>query len=381
MTPEARVALYFFVQFMSVGMINAFAGIWFGSLGLSAFQIGVIGALPVALLLFLALSVGRIADRARDWRQVIVGGAILSALFPVGLLFSTAFWAVLVFWTGMAVTQRAIVPVTDAAALRLARRRGVEFGPMRALSTLGYLIVILIAGYAMGDGGLWLFLPVFLALGALRAVVALALPRMRAEDHRPRAAPVRLTGKLSRVFLLTVAGFALVNTSHFVLNSFQGYLWAQQGISIGVIGGLIALGALSETAMFTWFRQVARRFSSRALIAAGAGLAMLRWIAMAAEPGVPVLVGLQCLHAVTYAMGFLACTNFIADHTSEDNAAEGQSVLVVMELGFSIAIMLLFGALAGAAGSGAYLVSVVFAGAGLLCVASVLRRPVGMGAA
>ena len=80
MTPALRVQLYFFVQFMSIGMVNAFAGIWFDSRGLSSVQIGAISAVPNLIVLLIVIGVGRIADRASDWRQVIIICAVTSAL-------------------------------------------------------------------------------------------------------------------------------------------------------------------------------------------------------------------------------------------------------------------------------------------------------------
>ena len=49
-----------------------------------------INALPVLIMLGLNLFVGRLADRAADWRQVIVAGALLSAAIPFGLFFARA---------------------------------------------------------------------------------------------------------------------------------------------------------------------------------------------------------------------------------------------------------------------------------------------------
>jgi PPP family 3-phenylpropionic acid transporter len=146
-----------------------------------------------------------------------------------------------------------------------------------------------------------------------------------------------------------------------VLNAFQGLLWAEQGIAANVIGLLIGLGAVAETVMFFAFRRFAARFAARDLILIAALVSVLRWVAMSFAPGVPVLVGLQLLHSVTYALGFLACTNFIADSTSEDIAAEAQSFLVVLEQGLAIFALLGFGWLAGMWGAGSYLGSAALA--------------------
>jgi PPP family 3-phenylpropionic acid transporter len=128
-------------------------------------------------------------------------------------------------------------------------------------------------------------------------------------------------------FLLPLVGWSIVYSTHLILNAFQGLLWKQQGIPADIIGLLIALGALSETAMFFAFR----RFAARNLILASAVVSVARWIAMSFSPGVEILFGLQLLHSVTYALGFLGCVNFIANSASEDIAAEAQSFFVVLQ--------------------------------------------------
>ena len=352
-TSAQRMQVYFFAQFLSVGMINAFAGIWFDSIGLTPFQIGIIGAVPVLIPLMITLFVGKLADKAGDWREVIIIGAVAAGLFPIGLFFVGGFWGVLVVWTLLATAQRVVVPVADAAAMRMSRRGGVDFGKLRGLSTIGYLLVIMVAGYALKDMGVAAFLPIFVTLGLVRLFASFGLPKMR--DGSDRAArTAKLSGVLKPWFVLPLVAWALIDSNHIILNSFQGLLWAKQGISTEVIGLLIALGAIAETIMFFGFRRVARRFSPLTLLTGAAFFSIVRWCAMAQAPDVPWLIMLQMMHALTYAMGFLACTNFIADNTSEDIAAEAQSLLVTIELGMTAVALVVFGWLAGLYGPLAY---------------------------
>ncbi len=89
---------------------------------------------------------------------------------------------------------------------------------------------------------------------------------------------------------------------------------------------------------------------------------------MAYSPGVPVLVGLQLLHSVTFALGFLGCMNFIANWTSEDIAAEAQGFFTMLQQAFAVVAITGFGWLAGDYGAKAYLASAVFAAIGAVLV-------------
>lgn len=369
-SPERRTTTFYFTLFMYGGAMNVYASIWLSGKGLTGDQIGWINALPIFIMLVLNLVVGRLADRAPDWRQVIVVGAVLAAVLPVGLFFVNGFWGILFFWTIANVAQLAIGPVVDAAAMRLTARRGSDFGLMRAWGTFGYLLMLVVTGYLIGWFGPQIFLPLAVTLALIRAAAALWLPQFRApaDERLPTEGATRLRQVLKPWFLLPLIGYAMIFATHMLLGAFQGLLLERQGLSLNVIGLLIALGALSETAMFFVFSRFAARFRPRQMILLSAIVTVLRWIAMAFEPGLPVLIGLQLLHGITFALGFMACIGFIAKWTSEDIAAEAQGFFSALMLGMSVLALAGFGQLADAWGAQAYFASAAFAGVGGLAV-------------
>ena len=365
-SPERRTTAFYFTIYMYGGAVNVYGAIWLAERGLTGEQIGTINAVPIFLMLVLNLVVGRIADRAADWRQVIVAGAALAAVFPLGLFFFQDFWGILFFWTAATVAQLAIGPVLDAAAMRMATRRGADFGVMRAWGSIGYLVMIVATGYLIGWFGPVIFLPLIVALAIIRAVVALWLPPFRApaaERQAPSGA-TRLRHVLKPWFLMPLTGFAMVFSTHLILNAFQGLLFERQGISIDIIGILIALGAASEAILFFVFGRFTARFRPRHMLLLSAFVTVLRWIAMGFEPGVPVLFGLQLLHGISFGLGFMACIGFISKWTSEDIAAEAQGFFSALQLGMSVLTLAVFGALADTYGAQAYFASAGFAALG-----------------
>jgi PPP family 3-phenylpropionic acid transporter len=70
----------------------------------------------------------------------------------------------------------------------------------------------------------------------------------------------------------------------------------------------------------------------------------------------------------TVGLSFLGVTNFIANWTSEDIAAEAQSFFVMLRQIVTVVTLLGFGVLAGAIGSGAYFVAAILSGAGAVMV-------------
>lgn len=379
LTPEMRTSAFYASFFTGNGAAVMFLPIWLSGKGITPEEIGLINAVPIAVILAFNLIVGRVADRAKDWRHVIVIGALIGGIVPIGLFFVNEFWGILLFWTLAGLPGGAIGPVLDAAAMRLARRNGTDFGVMRAWGTVGYMLFNGLTGYLVVWFGADVFVPLFVGLALLRAGVALQLPAFRAPAEQvtlaavatPQAAKLRDVAK--PWFVLPLFGFCMVFGTHIVLNAFGSLIWKEQGISEDVIGPLIALGAASEAAMMFLWKRFGGRVSARMIILISAGVSVLRWFAMGLEPGVGILIALQLTHGITFAIGYLGCVHFIANWTSEDIAAETQSLFVVGQQLLSVIALVGFGWLVPGLGAQAFFVAAAFALVGAACVWVSLR--------
>lgn len=372
--PETRSSIFYLTLFAPSASGAVLAGLWFHDRGLTTEQIGLISAVPLFAMLVLNLLVGRVADRAPDWKRSIVVAAALSALFGAGLGLGQGFWSILLIWSATVIAHSSIVPVIDAAATRLASRRGSDFASMRGWGTVGYLVVLVATGYV----GLWTgpaaFLPLFVGLSVLRMVLALQLPRFRG-DGAATGGATRLRHVMKPWFLLPLAGYAVIYGTHTVINAFMGLMWQGQGMGPEVTGLLIAVGALSETVMFFAFRRIAPHFRSRTLILVSALVTVVRWMAMALSPTLPWLFVLQSLHGLSYAVGFLACVGFITRWTSDEIAAEAQSFFVMLQQAMAVISLYGFGWLMGHFGAGAWWGAAGFAALGTLAIWRSWRWP------
>lgn len=367
LTPELRTTSFYFTLFMAGAPATIYAGIWFAERGLSSEQIGIINAVPVLLMLLLNVVVGRIADRAPDWRTTIVLGTVLAGVIPIGLFFVHEFWGILLLWTLAVVPISAIGPVLDAATMRMTRRRGSQYGPIRAWGTVGYMSTLLVVGFLLTQFGGGMFLPLFVGLSLLRGLVSFGLPRFRGPEGEPTpvsSGASHLREVMKPFFILPLIGFAMVFGTHVVLNAFQALLWKEQGFGSDLTGPLLALAAFAEAAMMFSFRRFAARFPARSLILVSAIAAVFRWICMGLQPGIEWLIPLQLLHSVTFAMGFMGCVHFIANWTSDDIAAEAQGFFTMLQQAMSVIALIGFGWLTGMFGAKAYFVAAAFAGLG-----------------
>lgn len=379
LTPELRTTAFYFTYFMGPGAAVMFLPIWLSEKGITTEQIGLVNAVPVFVILALNLVVGRLADKAKDWRQVIVIGALIAGIVPIGLFFVNEFWGILLLWTLVCLPGGAIGPVLDAATMRMTRRNGSDFGTIRAWGTVGYMLFNALTGFLVVWFGSDIFVPLFVGLALLRAAASLQLPAFRAPPGLVTVASVRpQAGKLGEIitkpwFILPLIGFAIIFGTHIILNAFGSLLWKEQGVSESIIGPLIALGAASEAGMMFVWKRFGGRVSARHLILVSAVVSVLRWTAMAFSPPVWALVLLQLTHGISFALGYLGCVHFIANWTSEDIAAETQSLFTVLQQIAAVIALIGFGWVVGNFGAHAYLFASLAAVIGAFCIWLSLR--------
>jgi len=358
--PELRAAIYHFTVFGTNGVASVYFGIWLATRGINPDEIGIINAAPVLLMLAVNQLVGRIADRASDWRGVIVALSVIAGLVPVGLFFVSGFWGILLIWTLSIMPAFALVPVTDAATLRMTQRRGSNFAAVRAWGTVGFMLASVASGPIIGHFGDAAFVPLFVALAASRALLAFQLPRFKGapvagtNEHRQGATVLRQV--LRPWFVLSLAGLGVLYSTHGAFGAFAALEWSKQGVPEALIGPLVGVMAAAEAAMMFLWKRLNLKISARHIIIFACFVAACRWSALAFAPPLPVLFALQTLHAITFAMGYLGGIYFIANWTSEHIAAEAQGFSYVMQQAMSVIALLGMGWSYGALGHWAWVV-------------------------
>jgi PPP family 3-phenylpropionic acid transporter len=384
-SPELRASIYQFTVYLPGGVASVFLGIWLSEHGIPADQIGIINALPTLLLLLLNMIVGRVADKADDWRTALIGISIVSALTALPMYFVSEFWGILLIWGLCASSNGLVAPVIDAATVRMTRRNGTDFGVIRAWATVGYVV---------GAGGLGLFLNVlgsgafvtlYVVMVVARAGLAFLLPRFRAPapqatlaDAAPEAVaqPSRLKDALQPWFILPLLAFALVNSSNAVIGGFGALLWHENGIPSYFLGPLLGFAAVGEAVlMFVW-RRFGGRVTARNMILVGAVAGLIRFTIMAFNPPVEVLFLTQSLHAFSFGMGYFGVVHFIANWTNEANAAEAQGFANMLNMAMAMAALTVFGVLVEFFGAYAFFYSSVTSLLAIGCVLwSLKMRP------
>jgi PPP family 3-phenylpropionic acid transporter len=387
---QGRASSFYAFKFLAVGIAVPFLPLWLKSQGLSDSQVGFINSVPIWSMVLINIFVGRIADKASDWRQVIILASVLSGLASVTLFFAEGFWAILFCWTLTVLPFMVGAPVTDAATVRMARRRNIDFAMIRVWGTGGYVAANLFSGWMLNLSGVGLFLPLFVSFCLMRGLMSLQLPKFRSEapeDDKlagekvatpPHPLQAQQFNHVFRPwFAFAILGSAFIVASHGPLYAFGSILWDQAGLPSTVIGPLWAIGSGAEILTFFVFARVAKRFSARHLLIFAASVTVLRWVGMGFDVPVWGFFVLQLLHAISFGITYLGTLNFVANWTGEGFAAEAQSMVHVVSQASLATFIVLFGFVFTIFGAPTFFLSALLAaiGGGLVLVSLLLVNP------
>jgi PPP family 3-phenylpropionic acid transporter len=373
LSPGTRVATFFAALFIAAAVNTAFLPLWFADRGIGPGAIGQILGAASLLRVITGPVWGSLADRFGRRRPVLLGAAISATITSLLYLVLHDFLPLLLLSVFQASASSALNPLIDSLALTLARERRLVYGPVRAVGSAAYMVASAATGWLLTRTGTWI-VPLLLAMAysscgtvatalpeaATRPVVAHPLGGLRLLGHRP--------------FRLIVVASALIQGAHAAYYGFAPLFWRSQGFSDSTIGLLIAEGIVAEVALFAWGRRLVERLGPAGLTACAAAASVLRWGVTAAVPPLPVLAGVQLLHAATFAMQHLSAMLVLSRAIPPERAATAQALHSALGMGAPTGMMMLLSGWAYARWGGAVFLIMAAMGGAALPVALKLRR-------
>lgn len=335
---SARLGFYYYAIFIVAGIHMPFWPVWLSERGLSAGDIGLLTGSALLLRVITGPLIAFASDRAgRRRAQIILFSVLLGVSFA---LFSFAHSFITIFLITLLTSTLipAIMPLLDTITLTQATENRVDYGRIRLWGSVSFIATSMAGGYVLARAGHKIILPLILTGCAVTVAASLLLPRETAPVAARRRVHWREAMHLcrDRRFLLFLAAGSLIQAAHAVYYTFGTLNWQRLGFSGGVIGSLWALGVIAEIILFMFSRRVTARFSPAILLALGGGAGVVRWGAMAFDPGIGVLAPLQCLHAFTFGATHLAAMQFILRAAPAHLAVTAQGVYAAISMGIVI---------------------------------------------
>jgi PPP family 3-phenylpropionic acid transporter len=329
------VALYAML-YGAFGVASPFMPRLFESRDLTQREIGTVLAAGLLMRLATGPLLGRIADRSGRLREVLAACLVVAAAASAALAGAGGFW--LVF--ALAVVQAgALAPTTsiaDALAVNTdppgGRTGRFEYGWLRGGASLAFVLGTLLAGQLISAEDLALAIWANAALLLAAVAVTMALARANSDAVRRTG-----TGESTLAAMRTLLGLpafrnviavaALIYGSHAMYDAFAVIRWHAAGLDPTAISVLWSAAVTAEVVVFLLIGPaLIRRLGPRgaAMLAAIAGI--VRWSVLGYTSSFVVLLVLQPLHGLTFALLHLACMREIAQTIPPRSAATAQAL-------------------------------------------------------
>jgi PPP family 3-phenylpropionic acid transporter len=349
-----RLALFYGTMFGMLGTHLPFFTVWLNAVGVDAFWIGIITAVPAVTRFTVLPFVTGLAERHQALRGAIVvtafattlGFCVLGTQHQPVLIF-LAYALTCCLWTPMG-------PLTDAYALRGVARYGLNYGPLRLWGSAAFVVGALACGLLVDVIAARHLIWVIASVAALGAFVSLGLQPL----SRPKSAPHLLQGAGALLrdpgFLAIIVTSALIQGSHAAYYIFASIAWQQSGLGGLTIAGLWSLGVVAEIALFA----LSPRFTLPPvmLVVIAALSAVARWVITAQEPPLPILAIVQLAHGLTFGLTQVGTMGLLLRHVPGHVMARGQGYLAACSGIVSSSASILAGAVYAGYGQGVYYV-------------------------
>ena len=325
------------LQFSYLAALSGFSNyltLYLYDAGFSELQIGIVYAVGAPATLLIQPLIGRVLDRFRNFRQMVVGGLLIFAVgvgvMPfLGVIPALRLALVLIVTT----VSKQFGGVFDLWTYQLQYEYpGVEYGKSRGVGSIGIGIATLVMGYFIEWWGFGALFSVTVALLVIVTAASLRLPNPTGTaPSRKDEAPA---GDCSRIWhgpiLWYIASFLVLKISVTVIHIFSSLLVERLGGTSSTYGITILLCAITEVFIFTYWGRCCSKVPPRLayLLCVAIVLGGCVWTSLA--PNLPLFLVGRISLTIAYAMYTIFNLEYIRSHVPA--CAQGRVFLTLSAL-------------------------------------------------
>lgn len=361
-----RIASHYVTIFWLIGFSLIYFPPWLAERGFSDVEVGYILAAAFWAKVPFNLLLGHWVDATGARRRWI---ALLSFIVALGipfLWFELSLSLMILVWgiTGAALAVSS--PLTDNLSVLARKTPGFDYGKVRLWGSWSFILAALVGGQLFQAHGIEWVLYLMIGGAVLVLVSGVCLPDLRAPAGRFKRFALwdvlRIPG-----YKMCIVIAAILQSSHAVFYGFATIHWQMAGIDSATISLLWAEGVLAEILVFFFAAWFVKHLSVARLFCLAALSGVVRWTGLSLSTELPVLIGLQLLHAGTFALTHLAVFEFISQRIPPQLTASAQTLYDIVSAAVVFALaMMLAGALYEYCGGQAFLAMTGFSLAAML---------------
>lgn len=333
-----RIRLFYAAYFAAMGLVLPFFPVYLDGRGFDAVLIGFMTGLMALAKVVAPPWIGHLLDsRPQDQgHRFIVIASWLAALaaLVIAFVFNIYLLALIVLLFG--VLWAAVLPLADGLSVAVSELEMADYGRLRVWGSIGFVLASLLGGVWLTGEHIDTFPYLLAALMVVLALAARGFPRVE-QLHDADSGATPFPG----AFYLLLAVAFIMQVSHGAYYGFFSLYLADAGFSGWQIGLYWVIGVLAEIVlMWRWSRAVQMR-APAVVFSLCLALAALRWLGTGLTTHMVLLIGLQLLHAASFAAFHVSAIAWVK-RIAPDNrhgAAQGLFSAAGFGLGTTVGIM------------------------------------------
>ena len=330
-------AFYFF-HFFGVGVMLPFVNIFYNSIGIEGFKLGVLNASPRVAAMIMPFIFGAIADKYKIEKKLIFISTMIASLVAFYLWNIRDFWVLFFCVTFFYFLKSPVVPIVENLCLKEAKKSKIDYGKIRWWGSLGFIIAALITGKVIDlYNENYIFLLVSIS-GIISGIFILLVP-----DNNEKRKPfflsqlfisIRDNKNLLRFFIVST----IVSATSGPFGLYFSIHLKSLGMSSFLIGFAWILGVVSEIFFLFFAGKIRSYIGVKLMIIVGIFATAVRWELIAITDEILFLISIQILHGLTFGVLHAASIQYIDMQSREDHKNSIQSLYSVSTYGIGSTI-------------------------------------------
>lgn len=319
-----------------LGLFNPYLPLWLKDAGLSVAGISIIMALQSLSRMVGPYFWGNASDKTGRPVQLLQIAAFVAWIATWGFFWHHPVWLALVLFIFF-INTSAMVPLSETAIAQALLKSGSfdlkRYGRIRVWGSIGFMIVVFLAGLLFENFSVKSFVPLSLASLLLLVVICWRLPHQTIVSHVVQSGSIVSVLKKPEViwFFLCVFFHILSHTGIYV---FLTLYLDSLGYSKTMIGLMWVASVITEILWFILQSRWLHHLSASAWLLLCAGLAVVRMGFTATSADVIwILLLTQASHAITFAAHHSVCVGWVIEFFPGSLRGRGQALYTMIGYG------------------------------------------------
>ncbi len=321
-----RIAGFYFFYYAFIGMFAPYWSLYLKSIHFDAVEISILLSVQPVMRMIAPNLWGWLADHTGKRLYVLKIAATLSAVFYMGVFFTTSFWGMLLVLALMSFFWSASMPLVEATTLSYLGKHSARYGRIRSWGSIGFIMTVVGLGYAFDHIAIAWLLWAGLVCEVGILLFSRQIPHTEVVAHHTDTLPIKHIVLKPRVLALLGACFCM-SMAHGPYYTFYSIYLVEHGYTKSAIGGLWALGVICEIAVFFIMPSLANRFGYTRILLVSFACAVLRFMLIGWYVDVLlILLIAQVLHAATFGAYHAASVGLVHEFFKGRHQAKGQAL-------------------------------------------------------